>query len=108
MFTKICKVFVNELGMPILGFNIYDPNRKVVEGFTGKELQIQANLMYMMNSISYVFTLQLAIIQLDIAILSVVFSELASIPTIYLLLKDKKFVKNNKKVTEEGKEYEVL
>ena len=108
MFTKICKVFVNELGMPILGFNIYDPNRKVVEGFTRKELQIQANLMYMMNSISYVFTLQLAIIQLDIAILSVVFSELASIPTIYLLLKDKKFVKNNKKVTEEGKEYEVL
>ena len=35
-------------------------------------------------------------------------TELASIPTIYLLLKDKKFVKNNKKVTEEGKEYEVL
>ena len=52
--------------------------------------------------------IQLAIIQLDIAILSVVFSELASIPTIYLLLKDKKFVKNNKKMTEEGKEYEVL
>lgn len=48
--------------------------------------------MYMMNSIIYVFTLQLAIIQLDIAIISCIFSELASIPTIYILLKNKEFV----------------
>jgi hypothetical protein len=95
MAIRICKVFVNELGMPILGFNIYDPNRKVVKGFTRIELQFQANLMYMMNSISYVFTLQLAIIQLDIAIISVFCSELASIVTINLLLRDKQFVKDS-------------
>ena len=92
MAIRVCKVFVNELGMPILSFNIYNPNQKKVEGFTRNELQIQANIMYMMNSISYVFTLQLAIIQLDIAIISCIFSELASIPTIYILLKDKEFV----------------
>ena len=110
---RVCKVFVTELGMPILGFNIYDPNRKVVEGFTRKELQIQANLMYMMNSISYVFTLQLAIIQIDIAIISCLFSELASIPTIYLLLKDKEFVdekkaKRDKELMKEVFEYQIM
>jgi hypothetical protein len=111
MAIRVCKVFVNELGMPILGFNIYDPNRKVVEGFTRKELQIQANLMYMMNSISYVFTLQLAIIQIDIAIISCLFSELASIPTIYLLLKDKEFVDEKKSDEELLKtvfEYQIM
>ena len=108
MAIRVCKVFVNELGMPILGFNIYDPNRKIVEGFTRKELQIQANLMYMMNAISYVFTLQLAIIQIDIAIISCLFSELASIPTIYLLLKDKEFVNEKKPPVRAEFEYQIM
>jgi hypothetical protein len=106
MAIRVCKVFVNELGMPILSFNIYNPNQKKIEGFTRNELQIQANIMYMMNSISYVFTLQLAIIQLDIAIISSVFSELASIPTIYILLKDKEFV-DEIKDQNKGKETEL-
>ena len=108
MAIRVCKVFVTELGMPILSFNIYDPNRKIVEGFTRKELQIQANLMYMMNAISYVFTLQLAIIQIDIAIISCLFSELASIPTIYLLLKDKEFVDEKKPPVRAEFEYQIM
>ena len=93
---RICKVFITELGMPILSFNIYDPNRKKIEGFTRNELQIQANIMYMLNAIRYALTLQLSIVQIDIAIISAIFSELASIPTIYILLKDKEFVKDTK------------
>jgi len=108
MAIRVCKVFVTELGMPILSFNIYDPNRKIVEGFTRKELQIQANLMYMMNAISYVFTLQLAIIQIDIAIISCLFSELASIPTIYLLLKDKEFVDEKNPPVRAEFEYQIM
>lgn len=92
---RVCKVFITELGMPILSFNIYNPDKKEIEGFTRNELQVQANIMYMLNAIRYALTLQLIIIQIDIAIISAIFSELASIPTIYLLLKDKKFIKNN-------------
>lgn len=92
---RICKVFITELGMQILTFNIYNPNQKKIEGFTRQELQVQANLMYMMNAIRYAVTLQLSIIQIDIAVISAIFSELASIPTIYLLLKDKEFIKND-------------
>ena len=57
--------------------------------------------MYTLNALSYVFTLQLSIIQLDIAVFSALFSEAASIPTIYLLLKDKEFV-------DEVKDYEIV
>ena len=88
---RVCKAFVNELGMPVLGFNIYDPNKKVVTGFTRNELQIQANVMYTLNAIRSILEIQLAISQIDIAIISAVFQEIASIPTIYLLLKDKEF-----------------
>jgi hypothetical protein len=102
LIFRICKVFVTELGMPILSFNIYDPNRKKVKDFTRKELQILANIMFMLNAIRYALTLQLYIIQIDIALLSGIFSELASIPTIYILLKDKVFEEDIK--SEELKE----
>jgi len=66
--------------------------QKKIEGFTRKELQVLANIMFMLNAIRYALTLQLAIVQMDIAVLSGVFDELAAIPTIYILLKDKEFV----------------
>ena len=102
LIFRICKVFVTELGMPILSFNIYDPNRKKIKDFTRKELQTLANIMFMLNAIRYALTLQLYIIQIDIALLSGIFSELASIPTIYILLKDKVFEEDVK--SEELKE----
>ena len=83
--------------MPILGFNIYNPDKKIIKGFTRTELQVQANIMYMMNAIRYALTLQLSIIQIDIAVIAAIFSEIASIPTIYLLLKEKTFVKDDEK-----------
>ena len=88
-------MFITELGMPILTFNIYNPNQKKIEGFTRTELQVLGNIMFMLNAIRYALTLQLAIVQIDIAVLSGIFSELAAIPTIYILLKDKEFVDEN-------------
>ncbi len=95
LIFRICKVFINELGMPILTFNIYNPNQKKIEGFTRMELQVLANVMFTLNAIRYALTLQLAILQMDIAVISGVFDELAAIPTIYILLKDKEFVNEN-------------
>ena len=97
MIFRICKVFINELGMPILTFNIYNPNQKKIKDFTRMELQVLANIMFMLNAISYAITIQLSILQIDIAVFSGIFSELAAIPTIHILLKDKEFV-NEKKV----------
>ena len=109
LIFRICKVFITELGMPILNFNIYDPNRKKVEGFTRNEFQVQANIMYMLNAIRYALTLKLVIIQIDIAIISAIFSELASIPTIYILLKEKEFPEDKKSnIIELDHQYEEI
>lgn len=101
LIFRICKVFINELGMPILTFNIYNPNQKKIEGFTRMELQVLANVMFTLNAIRYALTLQLAILQMDIAVISGVFDELAAIPTIYILLKDKEFVNEKTDLREE-------
>ena len=56
--------------------------------------------MYTLNAIRWALEIQLAIVQIDIAIISAIFQEIASIPTIHLLLKEKTFK------TEEDNEYE--
>ncbi len=104
MIFRICKVFINELGMPILTFNIYNPNQKKIKDFTRMELQVLANIMFMLNAISYAITIQLSILQIDIAVFSGIFSELAAIPTIHLLLKDKEFEPEEE---EKAKEEEI-
>ena len=104
LLFRICKVFIDELGMPILTFNIYNPNQKIIKGFTRTELQVLANIMFMLNAIRYALTLQLVIVQIDIAVLSGIFSELAAIPTIHILLKDKEFESEEE---EKAKEQEV-
>jgi hypothetical protein len=38
MLIRICKVFINELGMPILTFNIYNPNQKKNRRFYKKRI----------------------------------------------------------------------
>ena len=96
MTFRVCKVFINELGMPILQFNIYDPNRKIIKGFTRMELQVLANIMFTLSAVSYAFSLQFAIVQIDIAVLSGIFSEVAAIPTINILLREKEFVDEKK------------
>lgn len=101
MIFRICKVFINELGMPILTFNIYNPNQKIIEDFTRMELQVLANIMFTLNAISYAITIQLSILQIDIAVFSGIFSELAAIPTIHILLKDKEFKSDETKKEKE-------
>jgi hypothetical protein len=59
----------------------------------------------MLNAIRTALTLQLSIIQIDIAVLSGIFSELAAIPTIYILLKDKEFV--DEKTPETGTYFQL-
>ena len=101
-FIKITKVFIQELGMPVLGFSIYNPDKKVIDEFTKNELQFYANSMYLISSLRYVFEIMVTISQVDLAIFSVLVSQAASFFTIRLLLNEKKFVKK-----ENIKDYEL-
>ena len=99
-FVEIIRVIVNEIASPILGFNIYNPDKKTITEFTKNELQIMANLMWLINSLSSALFIMVSISQIDIAMLRVVYSEVTSIFTIRMLLNEKRFTLDGDKADE--------
>ena len=91
---KSCDVLVNELGSPILGFRIYNPDKKVIDDFTKNELNFLANAMWFTNSFRTVLMVVVNITQFDIALSGMIMSEILSIFTVRHLLNTKKFVKS--------------
>jgi hypothetical protein len=80
--------------MPVIGFSIYNPDKKVITEFTKNELQFYGNTMYLTSSLRYIFEVMITITQIDIAIYSVIISEITTIFTMRLLLNEKRFSKN--------------
>ncbi len=90
-FIEITNVIVNDIASPILGFNIYNPDKKEIKDFGRLEIQFYANLMWLTNSLRNTLMVLITISQIDIAILRTIYSELATFYTIRLLLNDKIF-----------------
>ena len=88
---RIVQTWVHEIAHPIIGFRIYDPDKKVIEDFTRLELQICGNLMYLFDSVRRVFMIMVSITQLDISLWGTLAGEITSIFTIRRLLLAKKF-----------------
>ena len=81
-----------EFGMPFVSFRIYNPDCKEINDVGPIELQILANGMYLSQSLkSAVYTLAI-VTQIDYAVTRVLASELASLYTVRVLIKEKKFV----------------
>jgi hypothetical protein len=90
-FIHASRVVVEEVGMPVLGFTIYNPDKKHVEEFSKNELQFFANAMFMVSGLRSIFMMVVSISQIDLAIWSLVVSEFTSLFTIRMLLNEKTF-----------------
>jgi hypothetical protein len=89
--VDIIRVISEEIGMPIINFNIYNPDKKIITEFTKFELQLYGNSMYTLSSIRGVFITLISITQFDIALWSLFIGETAALFTIRSLLNEKKF-----------------
>lgn len=96
--VKGCDVLVNELGSPILGFRIYNPDKHEIDDFTKNELNFLANAMWFSNGFRTILMSVITITQIDIAFSGMLISEFVSIFTVRHLLNGKKFVLNHKPV----------
>ena len=94
-FTEVTRVIINEIASPILGFNIYNPDKKIITEFDKDELQIMANSMWFINNLISALYIMVTISQVDIAILKVIYSEITCIYTIRMLLNEKQFIKKS-------------
>ena len=87
----IVKVMSEEIGIPILNFNIYNPDKKIITEFSKCELQLYGNSMYALSSIRSIFITMITVTQFDIALWSLFVGEFAALFTIRLLLNEKTF-----------------
>ncbi len=97
-FIQITDVVINEIANPILGFNIYNPDKDEITEFTRTELQMYANVHWMVNALRNTLMVLVTISQLDIAVLRVIYGEITSFFTIRMLLKEKKFPNEDREV----------
>tara|TARA_B100000900_G_C20582992_1_gene718328 strand:+ start:949 stop:1479 length:531 start_codon:yes stop_codon:yes gene_type:complete len=93
MVINISDVLIQEIAMPILGFNIYNPDKKEITEFSKNELQFYGNAMYLINAIKAILLILVNISQIDIALWGVLVSETSSLFTIRMLLNEKTFKK---------------
>jgi len=107
--VKGCDVLVNEIGSPILGFRVYNPDKKIIDDFGKNELHFLANAMWFVNGFRGVLMAVITITQADIAFSGMIVSEIVSIFTVGHLLNCKTFVtgKAKNKETKEEEEEEM-
>jgi hypothetical protein len=88
---KLSSIYSSEIGSPIINFNVYNPDKKIITEFSKLELQFYANTMSSISAIRDIFTTLIVVSQFDIALFSVIIGELATIYTVRLLLNQKEF-----------------
>jgi hypothetical protein len=89
--VEASRVLVEEFGMPILGFSIYNPDKRHIPEFTKIELQFYANSMFLVSALRSVALTVVTISQIDLAVWAVIVSQGASVLTIRALLNEKTF-----------------
>ena len=94
--NDIIKVLVGEIGEPVLVFNVYNPDKKVITEFTRPQLLFYANIMFFVSNTRRVFEVLINVTQIDIAIFSIIVEQLISVCTVCFLVSEKKFDKEGK------------
>jgi hypothetical protein len=88
---EIARVTIEEIASPVLGFNVYNPDKKHITGFSRSQLAFLANAMFLTSNLRSVFLILLQVSQIDIAVWTVIMGQIASIVVIHFLLKEKTF-----------------
>ena len=91
---NITKVIISEIGEPVMVFNVYNPDKKVITDFTKFQLKFYANTMFMISNTRRVFDTMITVTQIDIALFAVLIEQLTSLVTVTLLVNEKTFTLN--------------
>jgi len=92
---NIARVIVEELGMPVLQFSIYNPDKKIISEFTKNELNFFGNAMFLVSNLRNLLMTVVAVTQIDIAVWALLCSEITTFGTVRMLLNEKKFVSSD-------------
>lgn len=93
-FIEFSHSIIYEYANPIMFFNVFNDDKKIITDFGQIELQVYAQSLWFLTTIKNGVMILVAITQIDITICKIVYSEIAIAIVIYNKLKNKRFVKN--------------
>lgn len=88
---RIVETLINEFSIPIVAFNIYNPDKRHVVGFSRAEMQLWGNSLFLCGALRQMFTVVIAVSQVDLALAQVLAGECTTFVTIRVLLRRKQF-----------------
>lgn len=88
---QMTDMIITDVAGPVLNFNIFNPDKKVITDFQKTELQLYAQTLWLTTSIKNTIMMMVTITQLDIALFKVISGEVASIFTVRMILNEKEF-----------------
>lgn len=84
-------IVIGDVAMPVLTFNIFNPDKKIITDFHKTELQLYAQILWFTTAIKNTIMVMVSISQFDIAIFKVISGEMMSIITVRSILNQKEF-----------------
>jgi len=90
--TRKLNSIIYEYANPIMYFNVFNVDKKVITDFKRIELQVYAQSLWFLTTVKNGLMVLVAITQIDITICKIIYSEIAIAIVIYKLLKNKTFV----------------
>jgi hypothetical protein len=87
----VSKVAVDNVAMPILNFSIYNPDKKTIFDLSKNELILFGNSIYLVTNLRRLLLTLISISQIDLALWSIISSQIFSAYVINSLLNEKIF-----------------
>ena len=91
--VQITLLFTEEFALPVIDFSVYNPQCEIIDLFDEIELKILTILVFITKGILKSLKILLAVESIDSIILLFLAEEIATIYTVSILLKQKKFSK---------------
>jgi len=92
-FVEFWHSIIYEFANPIMYFNVFNADKKIIEDFGRVELQVYAQSLWFLTTVKNGLMILVAITQIDITLSKIVYNEIAVAIVIRGLLKDKIFIK---------------
>ena len=100
-FVEFWHAIIYEYANPIMYFNVFNADKKVITDFGRLELQVYAQSLWFLTTVKNGLMILVAITQIDITLSKIVYNEIAVAIVIRKLLNDKIFVKNKEDVKDD-------
>jgi hypothetical protein len=88
---QMVDMIISDVAMPVINFNIFNPDKKVITEFQKTELQMYAQALWLSTAIKNTIMMMISITQIDIAMFKVISGEIASLVTVRMVLNQKEF-----------------